>query len=160
MWRLRWAWIWFDHVYCNTVIHLKSENNCCSVYMNKTFNGHTPKVNGLLNLDRSDTHVHAKRYKIVMIVPHTWHCYLSHIGIKTHEEAPCWWIFGLTCFLKRLRHANHVYWYICMKKLHTDGSFGLTWFWITWDMQIITHGQDDWKSSFSVRWNKKATCWK
>ena len=24
-------------------------------------------------------------------------------------------------FLKRLRHANHVYWYICMKKLHADG---------------------------------------
>ena len=32
------------------VIHLKSENNCCSVYMNKTFNGHTPKVNGLLSI--------------------------------------------------------------------------------------------------------------
>ena len=29
-----------------------SENNCYSVYMNKTFNGHTPNVNGLLNLDR------------------------------------------------------------------------------------------------------------
>ena len=36
----------------------KSENNCCSVYMNKTFCGHTPKLNGLLNIDRSDTHVH------------------------------------------------------------------------------------------------------
>ena len=36
-----------------------------------------------------------------------------------------------------------------MKKLYTDGSFGLTWFWITWDMQIIPHGQDDWKASFS-----------
>ena len=51
-------------------------------------------------------------------------------------------------FLKNLRHANHVYWCIRMKKLHTDGSFGLTWFWITWDMQIIPHGQDDWKASF------------
>ena len=39
-------------------IHLKSENNCYSVYMNKTFNGHTPKVNGLLNLGRSDTYIH------------------------------------------------------------------------------------------------------
>ena len=48
-----------------------SKNNCCSVYMNKTFYGHTPNVNGLLNLDRSDTHVHAKRYKIVMLIPHT-----------------------------------------------------------------------------------------
>ena len=49
----------------------KLENNCCSVYMNKTFYGHTPNENGLLDLDHGDTHVHAKRYKIVMIVPHT-----------------------------------------------------------------------------------------
>ena len=49
----------------------KSKNNCCSIYMNKAFYGHTLNVNGLLNLDRSDTHVHAKRYKIVMIVPPT-----------------------------------------------------------------------------------------
>ena len=47
------------------------ENNGYSVYLNNTFNGLAPKMNGLLNLDRSDTHVHAKRYKIVMIVPHT-----------------------------------------------------------------------------------------
>ena len=41
--------------------------------MNKTFNGHTPKVNGLLNLDRSDTHIHnidAKDAKLIMIVQH------------------------------------------------------------------------------------------
>ena len=37
------------------------ENNGYSVYFNNTFNGLTPKMNGLLNLDRSDTHVHAKR---------------------------------------------------------------------------------------------------
>ena len=43
------------------------ENNGCSVYLNNTFNGLAPKM----NLDRSDTHVRAKRYKIVMIVPHT-----------------------------------------------------------------------------------------
>ena len=30
----------------------KLENNCCSVYMNKTFYGHTPNENGLLDLDR------------------------------------------------------------------------------------------------------------
>ena len=45
----------------------KSENNCCSIYMNNTFYGHTPNVNGLLNLDRSDTHIHnieAKRCKV------------------------------------------------------------------------------------------------
>ena len=47
------------------------ENNGYSVYLNSTFNGLAPKMNGLLNLDRSDTHVHAKRYKIVMIVPRT-----------------------------------------------------------------------------------------
>ena len=43
------------------------ENNGYSVYLNNTFNGLAPKM----NLDRSDTHVRDKRYKIVMIVPHT-----------------------------------------------------------------------------------------
>ena len=43
----------------------KSENNCCSVYMNKTFYGLTSNVNGLLNIDHSDTHnIDAKRYKL------------------------------------------------------------------------------------------------
>ena len=45
----------------------KSDNNYWSVYMNKVFFGHTPYVNGLLNLDRSDTHIHnidAKRCKV------------------------------------------------------------------------------------------------
>ena len=45
----------------------KSKNNCYSVYMNKTFCGHTPNVNGLLYLDHSDTHIHnidAKRCKV------------------------------------------------------------------------------------------------
>ena len=51
--------------------YLFKENNGYSVYLNNTFNGLAPKMNGLLNLDRSDTHVHAKRYKIVMIVPLT-----------------------------------------------------------------------------------------
>ena len=37
------------------------ENNGYSVYLNNTFNGLAPETNGLLNLDRSDTHVHAKR---------------------------------------------------------------------------------------------------
>ena len=44
------------------------ENNGYSIYLNNTFNGLAPKM----NLDRSDTHVHAKRYKIVMIVPPTY----------------------------------------------------------------------------------------
>ena len=47
------------------------ENNGYPIYLNNTFNDLAPKMNGLLNLDRSDTHVHAKRYKIVMIVPLT-----------------------------------------------------------------------------------------
>ena len=49
------------------IYSFKSKNNCYSVYMNKTFCGHTPKVNGLLNLDCNDTHIHnidAKRCKI------------------------------------------------------------------------------------------------
>ena len=47
------------------------ENNGYSVYLNNTFNGLAPKINGSLNLDHSNTHVHTKRYKIVMIVPPT-----------------------------------------------------------------------------------------
>ena len=43
------------------------ENNGYSIYLNNTFNGLAPKM----NLDCSDTHVRAKRYKIVMIVPHS-----------------------------------------------------------------------------------------
>ena len=52
----------------------KSENNCCSVYMNKTFYGHTPNVNGLLN---SIVVIHIfiilmpKDAKLIMIVQHT-----------------------------------------------------------------------------------------
>ena len=52
----------------------KSENNCYSVYTNKTFYGHTPNVNGLLNLDRNDTNIHNMRpkdAKLIMIVQHT-----------------------------------------------------------------------------------------
>ena len=40
--------------------------------MNNTFYGHAPNVNGLLNLDRSDTHVHSimpKHAKLIMVVP-------------------------------------------------------------------------------------------
>ena len=49
----------------------KSKNNCCSIYMNKTFYGHTLNMNGLLNLDRSNTHIHnmkPKDSKLIMIV--------------------------------------------------------------------------------------------
>src|SRR3989337_349340 len=61
----------------------KSENNCCSVYMNKTFYGLTSNVNGLLNLDRSDTHIHnidAKRCKVDNdSATYLWHYHLGHI---------------------------------------------------------------------------------
>ena len=68
----------------------KSKNNCCSVYMNKTFYGHTPNVNGLLNLDHGDTHIHnieGKRCKVnndlfVALPFRSYWC-------KAHEETPC-----------------------------------------------------------------------
>ena len=54
--------------------------------MNKTFYGHTPNIDGLLNLDRSDTHIHnidAKRCKVDNdSSTYFWHCHLGHIGIK------------------------------------------------------------------------------
>ena len=63
--------------------------------MNNTFYGHTLNINGLLNLDRSDTHIHsieAKRCKFNNdSATYLWHCHLGHIGVK------------------------------CMKKLHDDG---------------------------------------
>ena len=50
--------------------------------MNKTFYGHTPNVSGLLNLDRSDTHIHnidAKRCKVDNdSATYLWHCRLGH----------------------------------------------------------------------------------
>ena len=64
----------------------KLENNCCSVYMNKTFYGHTPNVNGLLNLDCSNTHIHnidTKRCKIDNdSATYLWHCPFGHIDVK------------------------------------------------------------------------------
>ena len=56
--------------------------------MNKTFCGHTPKVNGLLNLYRSDTHIHnidAKRCKVDSAT-YLWHCHLGHIGVKRMKK--------------------------------------------------------------------------
>ena len=54
--------------------------------MNKTFYGHTPNVNGLLNLDRSNTHIHnidAKRCKVDNdSATYLWHYRLGHIGVK------------------------------------------------------------------------------
>ena len=58
--------------------------------MNKTFCGHTPKVNGLLNLDRSDTHIHnidAKRCKVDNdSATYLWRCCFGHIGVKRTKK--------------------------------------------------------------------------
>ena len=64
----------------------KSENNCYYVYMNKTLYGHTPNVDGLLNLDHGNTHIHiiyVKRCKVNNdSTTFLWHCRLGHIGVK------------------------------------------------------------------------------
>ena len=58
--------------------------------MNKTFYGHTPNVDGLLNLDRSDTHIHTIDAKICKVdndsATYLWHCCLGHIGVKRVGE--------------------------------------------------------------------------
>ena len=68
----------------------KSKNNCYSIYMNKTFYVHTPKVNALLNLDHSNTHIHnieAKRCKVNNdSATYMWHCRLGHIGVKRMKK--------------------------------------------------------------------------
>ena len=68
----------------------KTENNSCSVYMNKTFYGHTPNVNVLLNLDRSDTHIHNVETKRCRVdnesATYLWHCRLGHIGVKRMKK--------------------------------------------------------------------------
>ena len=68
----------------------KSENNCYSVCMNKTFYGHTPNETSSLDLDRSDTHNHnieTKRCKINNdSATYLWHCRLGHIGVKRMKK--------------------------------------------------------------------------
>jgi hypothetical protein len=68
--------------------------------MNKTFYGHTLNINGLLNLDRRDTHIQnieAKRCKVnndnatyFVALPFRTYC------CKAHEETPFRWTFGIT----------------------------------------------------------------
>ena len=57
--------------------------------MNKTFYGHT-LINGLLNLDRSDTHIHNiddKRCKVNNdSATYLWHCRLGHIGVERMKK--------------------------------------------------------------------------
>ena len=55
--------------------------------MNKTFNGHTPNENSLLDLDRSNTHIDAKRCKVNNdSANYLWHCRLGHIGVKRMKK--------------------------------------------------------------------------
>ena len=58
--------------------------------MNKNVYGHTLNINVLLNLDRSDTHIHnidAKRCKANNdSVTYLWHCRLGHIGVKRMKK--------------------------------------------------------------------------
>ena len=71
----------------------KTYDNSYSIYMNKTFYGRTPNVDGLLNLDCNDTHNIDAKICIVDndSATYLWHCRLGHIGVK------------------------------CMKKLHKNG---------------------------------------
>ena len=58
--------------------------------MNKTFDGNTPNENSLLDLDRSDTHIHnidAKRCKVNNdSATYLWHCRLGHISVKRMKK--------------------------------------------------------------------------
>ena len=50
----------------------KSNNNFCFVYMNKTFYGHTPNMNGLFSIVVIDIFIilMPKDAKLIMIVQH------------------------------------------------------------------------------------------
>ena len=58
--------------------------------MNKTFYGHTPNVDGLLNLDRINTHIHnidAKRCNVDNdSATYLWRYRLDHIGVKRMKK--------------------------------------------------------------------------
>ena len=58
--------------------------------MNKTFDGHTPNENSLLDLDHSDTHIHnidAKRCKVENdSAAYLRHYRLGHIGVKRMKK--------------------------------------------------------------------------
>src|SRR3989337_1997135 len=101
--------------------------------MNKTFYGHTPNVNGLLNLDRSDTHIHnidAKRCKVINdSTTFLWHCRLGHIGVKR------------------------------MKKLHVDGLLETLDFESLDTCEPCLMGKMT-KTRFPVQWNGQVTYWK
>ena len=81
--------------------------------MNKTFDGHTPNENSLLDLDCSDTHIHnidAKRCKVDNdSAKFLWHCRLGHIGIKRMKKLH---VDGLleSLVMNHFMLANHAFW--------------------------------------------------
>ena len=101
--------------------------------MNNTFYGHAPNVNGLLNLDSSDTHIHnidAKRCEVNNdSTTYLWHCCLSHIGVKR------------------------------MKKLHADGLLESLSY-ESFDAYEPCLVSKMTKTPFSEKWNKQLTYWK
>ena len=98
--------------------------------MNKTFYGHTPDVNGLLNLDHSDTHIHNIDAKICKVyndsATYLWHCRLGHIGVKRMKKLHVDGSLGSLIFEKFETCEPCLLVYICMKKLHANGPFELT----------------------------------
>ena len=58
--------------------------------MNKTFYVHTLNINGLLNLEHSNTHIHnieTKRCKVNNdSATYMWHYHLGHIGVKRMKK--------------------------------------------------------------------------
>ena len=101
--------------------------------MNNTFYGHAPHVNGLLNLDRGDTHVHnidAKRCRVDNdSTTFLWHCRLGHIGVKR------------------------------MKNLHADGFSKLLDFESLDTCEPCLVGKMT-KTPVFEQWNGQVTCWK
>ena len=81
--------------------------------MNKTFYGHTPNENGLLDLDRSDTHIHnieAKRCKVNNdSTTYLWHCRLGHIGVKRMKKLHADGLWN-HLIMNHLMLANHALW--------------------------------------------------
>ena len=81
--------------------------------MNKTFASHTPNENSLLDLDRSDTHIHnieTKRCKVYNdSATYLWHCRLGHIGVKRMRNSMLM-EFWNHLIMNHLMLANHALW--------------------------------------------------
>ena len=101
--------------------------------MNKTFYGHTLNINGLLNLDHSNTHIHnieAKRCKVNNdSATYLQHCRLGHIVVKR------------------------------MKKLHADGLLETLGYESFDTCEPCLMGKMT-KTLFSVKWSEPMTYWK